>query len=704
MKLFKYIALCSVAALSLTSCNDWLDVNTDPDSPSAESILVQNRLPWILKQHTYAAGCANTRTFATCGGFYSNNANMYNVSVSWDGVNAKGLTTTPYQTWFVGTGGNIVYMYNKAEAEGAYHYMAAAEVMHALGFMYFLDLYGEIPYTEALGSSPVPAYSDGKTIWEGCLAKIDHAIELFQMQQDPSLPTLAEGDIWNNGDVNKWIKLCYGLKARWMLRVTKNANYYKPDEILAALEKAPQSIEDDTYQVCFDEKGDKTDFLLGDPVMTNGNWDTAAYGSQQFASKYHVDLLTNMRGAGVEDPRVDHIIPQRMTDVSVELKDGKVSKIKDYKWRRATGVDMYGDAERLVAGGGNNIQNMTFALANTQIVYKFEGANKDKMAGFIEGVKSNGYTTSTDSIHKMAGRTYKTQFNDKEIEDNKLKDKDEKLIDAVAVSYPAGAWYINHVNFVFAGDTVYGNYQAGSQNVNNGAYGLPATNTYCPGWVAAAAQLGVAAGTGAYQIFAQSDFEVLTYAEMCFIKAEVLFRKGDKGGALTAYKNGIQANFDRMQKKLNEWKGSGYTNPAMMPMDPAAISAYMASNAVCQNSGDLTMKDIMLQKYVAMGWSIENWVDMRRFNYSAGNVGGFGVVYPEITRTKLYTGASSFKSDDPQNVQYWFRRWRLPNALELQYNAPQAVAMNAHALQDWVWCIPVWWDCNSDEEYFNYLK
>ena len=37
MKSLKSIILCGlgVAALSLTSCNDWLDVNTDPDNPSA---------------------------------------------------------------------------------------------------------------------------------------------------------------------------------------------------------------------------------------------------------------------------------------------------------------------------------------------------------------------------------------------------------------------------------------------------------------------------------------------------------------------------------------------------------------------------------------------------------------------------------------------------------------------------------------------
>lgn len=699
MKLVKYIALSSVLVLGMTSCEDWLDVNVNPDQPNNKTILVQNRVPWILKQYTYSAGCANTRTFATCGGFYSNNGNMNAVSVTWAG--ADGLTTTPYQTWFVGTGSNIVDLYNKAEEDGAYHYMAVAEVAHALGFMEFLDLYGEIPYTEALSGNPAPAYSDGKTIWEGCLAKIDHAIELFNMAQDPTVTPLSAGDIWNGGDVNKWIKLCYGLKARWLLRVTKNAAYYDPDKILDCLTKAPQSNADNTYQACFDVYGDKTDFLLGDPVMTNGNWDTAAYGKQQWASKYYIDLLTNMRGAGVEDPRADKIIPSSMTNVTLDAN----GNVKTYGWRRAVGVDLFGEAERLVKGGALSIAVQTFALDDETIAYPINDASN--RAAFIEGVKSNGYTAGTATVAAsedgkkpvvtgLGGRKY--------MEFTFTPTGASAANDYVAVCYPAGAWYVNSDNYILAGDTAYVNLCGGSQNTNNGAWGMPVKDTYYHSNVKAAAVAGAVSGTCSFQIHAESDFDVLTYAEMCFIKAEVLMRKGDRGGALAAYKAGIQASIDRMQTKLISWDGEGYKNPSMQPMDAAAIAAYMASDAVCQNAGQLTMSDIMLQKYVAMGWSLENWVDMRRFNYSAGNVGDFGVVYPGYNRTKLFTGGAALRGTQPTDVQYWIRRWRLPNALELNYNAINALAVQENALETYIWGIPVWWDCTSDAEYQAFLK
>jgi hypothetical protein len=139
-------------------------------------------------------------------------------------------------------------------------------------------------------------------------------------------------------------------------------------------------------------------------------------------------------------------------------------------------------------------------------------------------------------------------------------------------------------------------------------------------------------------------------------------------------------------------------------MDEAAISDYFASNAVCQTSGALTMSDIMLQKYIAMGCSIENWNDMRRFNFSAGNVEGFGVVYPGYQRGGLFTGGAQLTGGSPTDPRYWMRRWALPPVYEIQYNSINTLALNAHAAEPNIWSMPVWWDCATDDEYYNYLK
>lgn len=661
MKSLKYMmAAGCLLTLGLSSCSDFLDVNVDPDKPNNTTAEVANRVPWIQRMFMYSAGITNYRTSMIAGVLYSTSGTHGPAAVTWNF--APGTTTSSYQTWFVETAANLNDLYNKAKAENAYHYMAVADIYHALGFMQMLDLYGEIPYTEALGNSPVPAYDDGKTIFNGCVAKLDEAIKLLSEAQPATATPLSKGDLMNGGDAQKWLKMAYGLKARFLLKLSKKAEF-NPDEILECLAKGPQSIDDNSVMPCYNSGQDVTDYLMGDPIMTNGNWNCVAYGTTQRITKYYTDLLTDMRGAGVEDPRYTKIVPAVMTNIKVV--DGKV---QSYDWARSKGVDCHGDCERLKAVGWNSIVAPTWAATNKDITYDIADATaRDKFVSDIQ------------KLHKTT------------VDGTKVK-----------VTYQTGSVYVNSTNYAYAGDTAYVSLRSNSKltgnqtKEENDVYWYFSTND--------ALNAGAVGSTGSFQTRPVSDFEIMTYHEACFIKAEVLYRKGDKAGALAAYKAGIKAHLDYMQKKLTAWKGQGFSNPDMQPMDDAKIAAYLASDAVCQNAGDLKMSDIMLQKYVAMGCSLENWNDMRRFNYGAGNIKDFGVVYPGFDRSVLFTGTDKLKGTSKDDPKYWPRRWRLPATLELSYNEAQALAVNKHAEDTDIWSYPVWWDCATDAEYEGYLK
>jgi hypothetical protein len=662
MKNYRYIILGALLVLGSTSCKKWLDVNTDPDNPNNQSVLVQNRLPWIEHFYQYTAGVTNYRTSCQSGVYYSNSASPNTFSTTWQCTNAN--STTSYQTFFVEVSSNLVDMYNSAQKIGAYHYMAAADVFNALGYMEMLDLYGEMPYTQAGTGNPSPKPDDGKTIFNGCMSKLNEAIGLFAKTQEAGSPSLATGDLWSGGDVSKWIKMCWGLKARYMLKLSKKADLYNGDSILYCLSKGPQSIADNIVGPGFNNST-VTDYLLGDPVVTNGNFDYAAYGSTIRISQYYYNLLTNMRGAGVADPRMTKIVPSYMTGIQL---DGN-GKVASYTWTRSLGVDSYGPSARLLKGGATSIVTPVYATANTPIKYTI--TNSTDLANFI-------------ADQAASGRPYTVNGND------------------VTVTYKAGSMYINSTNYVYAGDTAYVNMRSSAIATS----GIPAQGQTDVSWYvnAAAFNAGAVASTGSYQVRPVSDQEILTYHEMNFIKAEVYMRKGDPGNAYTAYRAAIQAHLDMMQAKLTAWKAAGYsaTNPDMAPMDQTAINTYLASAAVSQ--GSLTMSDIMLQKYIAMGCSIENWNDMRRFNFSAGNVGGFGVVYPGYQRGPLFTGQAQLTGAAPTDVRYWMRRWALPPTYEINYNSINTLSLNPHAIDVNIWSMPVWWDCATDDEYNGYLK
>ena len=59
MKKLIHIAFGLALVFGMSSCEDYLDVNTDPDNPVSETVSPQLRLPWIQNYYAYAWGTAS---------------------------------------------------------------------------------------------------------------------------------------------------------------------------------------------------------------------------------------------------------------------------------------------------------------------------------------------------------------------------------------------------------------------------------------------------------------------------------------------------------------------------------------------------------------------------------------------------------------------------------------------------------------------
>jgi len=640
MKNILRITLSLVFLLSISSCNEWLDVNVDPNNPSEKSATVEIRLPWIQHYFMYAYGTANMRTSTIAGIITQTSTTTGNgLLAAWNPGQVS--CTTIYQNWFVGAGVNIQPMIDKANETGSYHYIGAAYCIRAMGFLMMLDLHGEIPYTEAFTGKYNPKYDDGETIYNGCMADLDRAIEYFNMTQKAGSTPLSAGDTWNGGNVQKWIKLCYGVKARYLNMISKKSNY-SADAVLAALENAPQSNADNTVMKHYNVQGDATNITVGDPYQTNTTWDAVGYGTSQRMTRWYLNLYTNnyTGGSGVIDPRFPKVAPAMMKNIKLDA----AGKILSYEWARDIGVDMMNSDIRQNSGP------MLASYATADKVLKYTITDEAERNAFIASLGSKPYTVSGNDV---------------------------------SVTYKKGSFYINNTNYKRAGDTVYVNLRSNSLSTS----GRSATDTY---YYILSDQDAVA-GTGTFYARPDSDSDIMTYAEMCFIKAEVYLRKNMPAQAHTAYLAGIQAHFDRMQTKLREWEAMGVTNPDQMPMSDADIAAYMASAAVVQNPANLTMAEIIKQKMIALGFDYQNWNDMRRFNYSAGNIGNFGVVYVDYKRPYEFKATNKMTGTSPTDLTYWFRRFS-QSTHESNYNKDQLMASNPLAMQDAIWSDPVWWD------------
>ena len=419
MKLFNKLLLCGlgVAALTLTSCNDWLDVNTDPDNPSDQIVSYDQRLAHLEFYSNSAHQFADWRTNFITGDWtrYYNGGTYWHMSY-WNPQ--TGAVTTSYQWFFVGAYANIVDMYNKAMAAGDKKFAGIARLMKAYGFMLMTDLHGEMPYTEAGGIEALPHYDTGRTIFMGCINDIEEAITLLEegrSQTGSEYANLASVDFWNQGNVDKWIKLAYFLKARWLLKLTKKGagsykdGKYDANEILACLDKAMQSNADNTIINHTDDNGATHDVLGWDePVDYSPLYSVCGMNAGYMVTKMLYDNLTNFGGYGVEDPRADHIIPWAYS----EKGENTPSEIKWIgNWRRSLGVDMASGINQ--AGGPLRAAYTTTAVEKggegnkkTFLHWYINDNNPDRWGDtvYVECTsESKGYAGKKDLLYRRGG-------------------------------------------------------------------------------------------------------------------------------------------------------------------------------------------------------------------------------------------------------------------------------------------------------------
>jgi hypothetical protein len=304
MKKIFYILILSVV---FTSCEKWIDINDNPNSANSGVPTPDQRLAPIIAQFADAYESAGTRA-----AFLSQQlAVTYAVNNNWNltrWYSNASSANWPWQAWYVNSAVNIRPLIESAEKVEAHHYVGVAKIMKAWGFGTFADFYGMMPYDEFDDPSTItPKFDDGSHIQEKALALLDEAIVDLQKTQGPAAPALSKGDILNKGNVDNWIRLAYGLKARFMNHLTKKATY-NPQAVLDAAAKGPQTAAQSSILQYIDET----------PVTSSAK-EALQYtntGTSARITKLYYDYLTNnytgapTGGNNVEDPRIDLLIPR----------------------------------------------------------------------------------------------------------------------------------------------------------------------------------------------------------------------------------------------------------------------------------------------------------------------------------------------------------------------------------------------------------
>ena len=170
-----------------------------------------------------------------------------------------------------------------------------------------------------------------------------------------------------------------------------------------------------------------------------------------------------------------------------------------------------------------------------------------------------------------------------------------------------------------------------------------------------------------------APFPIITACEIQFLEAEAYYRKNDKTSALAAYKRGISLSFDMLSDV--------YSASVPNLITPESKSAYLDNPVIVPAAEDLTLSDIMLQKYISMyGYGVlETWVDLRRFHYTDLEKGTNREVYTDFAppeESDIYinnNGKLAYRARPRYNSEYIYNIDALQKigGLDLDYNTKE---------------------------------
>jgi hypothetical protein len=233
-------ALC--ATVLSASCSDFLDspkAVADPNSPTQAStnqlfvgVLAntfgnyEGPVPMLICQWMQQCAGVNGR-FVETQGIYTIDAGTFDISFQ-NIYNGGGLI-------------GIRAIEANATASGDKLYLGIAETLEAMNMAFAADVWGDIPYSEAVGSSTTPKFDGQMAVYASLLTLLDKAItDLSAGGTGP-----AGADLVYGGSAAKWIEAAHTLKARIYLHQVEKLGNAQYTNALAEAKKGISSPAND---------------------------------------------------------------------------------------------------------------------------------------------------------------------------------------------------------------------------------------------------------------------------------------------------------------------------------------------------------------------------------------------------------------------------------------------------------------------------
>ena len=220
-KYIKYGVFSACMAIGLTACEkSFQKLNTNPNEPAktSTSFLLSNAQKYMM-DYTWDEWFNGRRGNQLAQYWSSNeysNESRYSLRETvtnqyWGYFYARSLQDLQEIIRLNETAPEDYIGFGKTENQ-----IAIAKTMQTWLYQNITDTWGPIPYSQALQGADFsfPKYDSQKEVYIGLLAKLDEAINAFDVSDGS-----VQGDLIYNGDLVKWKKFANSIKMRVALRM-----------------------------------------------------------------------------------------------------------------------------------------------------------------------------------------------------------------------------------------------------------------------------------------------------------------------------------------------------------------------------------------------------------------------------------------------------------------------------------------------------
>ena len=231
------VAVLGLAALSAVACStDLTSLNTNPNSPTSAPAPTLFTAATVSTLGTFNG---SFQTLSMTSLFAQHMAQVQYVDEDRGHIRTTTIDGL-YAGQYIGPLEDYKKVIDQGDAAVKPNISGPARVMQSWVFQNMTDLWGDIPYSEALGGDVVggtlkPKYDAQKDIYTGLLKTLTDASVAMGPGISAADPGLGSADPIYKGDVAKWVKFSNSLRARMALRMIKADPAKAATELSAAL-------------------------------------------------------------------------------------------------------------------------------------------------------------------------------------------------------------------------------------------------------------------------------------------------------------------------------------------------------------------------------------------------------------------------------------------------------------------------------------